>query len=86
MLQFQLVRFGGGGAIQENVVVRGVLKMINFSGVPRLSLIRYSNWVLIVGLLLQAKEIYTLCKNFMYTGLSPVLSPCHFVLTSAISF
>jgi len=40
MLQFQLVKFGGGGIIQENVVVREVLKMINFSGVPGLSLTR----------------------------------------------
>jgi len=40
MLQFQLIKFGGGGAIQENVVVRGVSKMINFSGAPGLSLTR----------------------------------------------
>ena len=35
------------------------------------------NWVLEVVLLLQAKEIYALCENFMYTGLPPVPScPC----------
>ena len=41
------------------------------------------DWVLKVILLLQAKEIYVLCENFMYTGLSPVLSPCYFILTLA---
>ena len=29
------------------------------------------------------KKIYVLYENFMYTGLPLVLSPCHFVLTSA---
>ena len=35
------------------------------------------DWVLGVVLLLQATEIYVLCKNFMYTGLPPVPGcPC----------
>jgi len=32
------------------------------------------DWVLKVVLLLQAKEIYVLCENFMYTGLPPIPS------------
>jgi len=38
---------------------------------------RCGDWVLKVVLLLQPKEIYVLCENFMYTGLPPISScPC----------
>jgi len=36
-----------------------------------------------VILLLKTKETYALYENFMYTGLPPVPSLCHFVLTPA---